>query len=164
MLRTESHGVTRATVAVARRAGAQRAPCGATMGATNSLNSSPVSLPREREREIVLGKTRHTQFVSYTSRGRAVPRVDPHARVRSSMVGAPVRLPPRTRVTTLHTSLNQRIQSTKPSGTTSSPSAQGGTRRIQEAAIRARGGGVCHICREVTCPSITEGVLGCSGP
>ena len=97
-----------------------------------------------REREIVLGKTRHTQFVSYTSRRRVVPRVDPHARVRSSMVVAPVRLPPRTRVTTLHTSLNQRIQSTEPSGATSSPSAQGRTRRILEDAIRA-GGVVCVI-------------------
>jgi hypothetical protein len=46
---------------------------------------------------------------------------------------------------TTHCGLNRRIQSTKPSGTTSSPSAQGGTRRIQEAAIRARGGGVCVI-------------------
>ena len=63
--------------------------------------------------------------MSYTSRRRAVPRVDPHACVRSSMVGAPMRLPPRTRVTTLHTGLDQMIQSTKPSGATSSPSAQG---------------------------------------
>jgi hypothetical protein len=30
------------------------------------------------EREIVLGRTRHTQVVSYTSRRRVVPRVDPH--------------------------------------------------------------------------------------
>ena len=105
---------------------------------------SPAHLPHqtgsvEREREIVLGKTRHTQFVSYTSRRRVVPRVDPHARVRSSMVVAPVRLPPRTRVTTLHTSLNRRIQSTEPSGATSSPSALGRARRILEDAIRARG-------------------------
>jgi hypothetical protein len=67
-----------------------------------------------------------------------------HARGRSSMVGAPVRLPPRTRVTTLHTSLNQRIQSTEPSGATSSPSAQGRARRVLEDAIRA-GGVVCVI-------------------
>ena len=93
----------------------------------------------KREREIVLGRTRHTQFVSYNSRIRVVPRVDPHARGRSSMVGAPMRLPPRTRVTTLHTSLNRRIQSTEPSGATSSPSAQGRARRILEDAIRARG-------------------------
>ena len=53
--------------------------------------------------------------MSYNSRVRVVPRVDPHARARSSMMGAPMRLPPRTRVTTLHTGLNQRIQSTKPS-------------------------------------------------
>ena len=102
------------------------------------ISKSP-SPTAEREREIVLGKTRHTQFVSYTSRRRVVPRVDPHARVRSSMVVAPVRLPPRTRVTTLHTSLNRRIQSTEPSGATSSPSAQGRARRILEDAIRARG-------------------------
>jgi hypothetical protein len=50
-----------------------------------------------------------------------------------------MRLPPRTRVTTLHTGLNQTIQSTKPSGATSSPTAQGGARRILEDAIRARG-------------------------
>jgi hypothetical protein len=52
------------------------------------------------------------------------------------MVGAHVRLPPRTRVTTPHTSLNQTIQSTKPSpdlqpkagleGSWRTPSGQGG--------------------------------------
>lgn len=99
----------------------------------------PAPFPSFGGREIVLGKTRHTQFVSYNSRIRVVPRVDPHARGRSSMVVAPVRLPPRTRVTTLHTSLNRRIQSTEPSGATSSPSAQGRARRILEDAIRARG-------------------------
>jgi hypothetical protein len=52
-----------------------------------------------------------------------VPRVDPHARLRSSMVGAPVRLPPRTRVTTLQT--GRTIQSAEPSGATSSPLVQG---------------------------------------
>jgi hypothetical protein len=60
------------------------------------------------------------------------------------MVGAPVRLPPRTRVTTLHTGLNRGIQSTEPSGATSSPSAQGRARRILEDAIRA-GGLVCVV-------------------
>jgi hypothetical protein len=35
--------------------------------------------------------------------------------------------------------LNRRIQSTEPSGATSSPSAQGRARRILEDAIRARG-------------------------
>ena len=56
-----------------------------------------------------------------------------------------MRLPPRTRVTTLHTSLNQRIQSTEPSGATSSPSAQGRARRILEDAIQARGVEVCVV-------------------
>ena len=112
--------------------------CGYSVEIRRDLSIICVFSP-EREREIVLGRTRHTQFVSYTSRRRVVLRVDPHARVRSSMVGAPMRLPPRTRVTTLHTSLNRRIQSTEPSGATSSPSAQGRARRILEDAIRARG-------------------------
>jgi hypothetical protein len=96
-------------------------------------------------REIGLGKTRTHLVRELQVTHTVVPRVDPHARVRSSMVGArssmvgaPMRLPPRTRVTTLHTSLNRRIQSTEPSGATSSPSAQGGTGRILEDAIRAR--------------------------
>ena len=67
-----------------------------------------------------------------------------------------MRLPPRTRrVTTLHTGSNQ---STELSGATSSPSAQGGTRKKDPGGRHpGKGGGVCHICREVTYPSITEG-------
>ena len=42
-------------------------------------------------------------------------------------------------VTTPHAGSDQMMQSTKPSGATSSPAAQGGTRRILEDAVRARG-------------------------
>jgi hypothetical protein len=86
-----------------------------------------------------------------------------------------MRLPPRTRVTTLYTGLNQMIQSTKPSSATSSPSAQGGTRRILEDTIRARGVAcVIFVVRSPT-PRLLRGSLvelravraeagGCSRP
>ena len=67
------------------------------------------------------------------------------------MVGAPVRLSLRTRVTTLHTGSNQTIQSTKPS-----PDLQPKQGRAEKDPGGHRPGkvcGVCHICREVTYPS-----------
>ena len=99
-----------------------------------------------REREIGLCKTRHTQVAS---RSRATPltqtsgSTNGSTRLSTVLNGGSANEStrdapptPQTRVTTLHTGSNQTIQSTEPSGATSSPSAQGGTRRILEDARR----------------------------
>ena len=50
--------------------------CGKRVRARRPRRNKPHS---QREREIGLGKTRHTRVASYTSRRRVVPRMDPHA-------------------------------------------------------------------------------------
>jgi hypothetical protein len=108
-----------------------------------------------------------------------VPRVDPHARVRSSLVRAPcawrsptdseyerwyritvLRLSPRTRAMALYTGLNQTIQSALPSGATSSPSRMR-DKTAAAACVRAAAAACCCCCLLLLLPAAAAAACCC---